>query len=185
MAELSSNLPKEILVEIMTLLPPELLIRLKCLSKTWYVFINALIKDPTFAAKHLRNRMSSTYIVLRSVGTTPPCKPELKLLNVSSDDNVDDPIDFVSKDLFSVLIPEEYVGIGLNRIYHCNGIFCLYDCVMAYDTITLFNPAIKESKRLPKSNFAGALGMSSLAVGFGYDSRANDYKFVKFGFDYS
>jgi len=56
---------------------------------------------------------------------------------------------------------------------------------MGYDTITLFNPAIKESKRLPKSIFAGALVMSSLAVGFGYDSRANDYKVVKFGVDCS
>ncbi|EXB38420.1 hypothetical protein L484_022320 [Morus notabilis] len=44
----------------------------------------------------------------------------------------------------------------------------------------LFNPAIKESRVLPKPCFAGSF--MEMGKGFGYDHRTNDYKVVTFGF---
>ncbi|EXB88908.1 Putative F-box protein [Morus notabilis] len=57
MAELM-DFPKELVVEIMSFLPAESLVRFKCVCKLWYSIIN----DRGFVAKNLRNanKMSST-----------------------------------------------------------------------------------------------------------------------------
>ncbi|PON47172.1 F-box associated domain [Trema orientale] len=60
---------------------------------------------------------------------------------------------------------------------HCNGIVCLADYGK---TLVLCNPAIMEYKALPEPCHS-EYDFVTLGVGLGYDSRANDYKVVKFG----
>ncbi|GMN61581.1 hypothetical protein TIFTF001_030662 [Ficus carica] len=128
------NLPEELLVEILSQLPPESLMQLKCTSK------------------------SCTRSCCYKNCDAPKCSEVMfSLLNVSINDDADDQIHFVSKDLSSLL---DVTGSDAR-------------------TITLCNPAIREFKLLPKPSHV----FRSRGVGFGYDSRANDYKIVTFGFD--
>ncbi|GMN61578.1 hypothetical protein TIFTF001_030663 [Ficus carica] len=186
MATLTCNLPEELLVEILSRLAPESLMRLKCASKSWYVFIKNLVKDPKFVAKHLQNSMSSTYMIFSGNHycdcnvRTPKCSEVMfSLLDVFCGDNADGQICVVTEDLSSLRIPiNSYLSEYVWR-YHCNGIFCLVDsCNYAY-AIILCNPAINEFKLLPKPSHV----CRSPGVGFGYDSGTNDYKVVVFGYD--
>ncbi|KAF5732928.1 F-box and associated interaction domains-containing protein putative isoform 1 [Tripterygium wilfordii] len=64
----------------------------------------------------------------------------------------------------------------------CNGLLCLVDYGI-YGKIALWNPAIREFKLLPWSieSSAGMGIMFSLAeVGFGFDTKNNDYKVIAF-----
>ena len=68
------HLPEELVKEIMSWLPPDSLIRLKVVSKSWYSFIKSLMSDSTFAAKHfcnMKNDMSSIAFIDES-----PCTCE-------------------------------------------------------------------------------------------------------------
>ncbi|EXB81011.1 Putative F-box/kelch-repeat protein [Morus notabilis] len=117
-----SDMPEEVLEEIMSWLPSESLKRFKCICKSWYFYINALMNNPTFVAKHL-------------------CNTKKKLVS-------------------------------------CNGVICCYhrDYHNTKDIIFLLNPALRELKIVPDAEFGD--GYEIQGVGFGYDSRANDYKVV-------
>ncbi|GMN61577.1 hypothetical protein TIFTF001_030660 [Ficus carica] len=189
MARLTCSLPEELLVEILSRLPPESLLRMKCASKSWYVFIKNLVKDPTFVAKHLRSSMSSTYTLFSGYHfcncdvITPKCSESaFSLVGELSDDNLDDQIHFVTKYLSPLLILlENYFSDTVER-YHCDGIFCIVDIFRDHN-IALCNPAIKEFRLLPKPSHAlKTRGVGFRGVGFGHDPRANDYKVVVFGY---
>lgn len=177
-------MPNELLVEIMSWLPPKSLIRFKCVSKSWYFLLINLIKDPVFVAKHLQNSMSSPYILFSGdhachckVKTPRYCEVVFSSLNVLSDDNANDRSHVSTEDLSALPIPRyNYTGECIER-YHCNGIFCLFNPYSI--TCTLCNPATKEFKLLPKPSHV----IYNAAVGFGYDSKANNYKVVAFGYD--
>ncbi|XP_062117878.1 F-box/kelch-repeat protein At3g06240-like isoform X2 [Humulus lupulus] len=100
------------------------------------------------------------------------------LLTIFNDDNLSDNLNYVSEN-FDLPIPESEVDMASVLGSHCNGIICLTDY---YQTVMLCNPAIKECRTLPKPCLSND-GFVVLGAGFCYDSRANDYKVIKFGLD--
>nr|POE98503.1 f-box protein [Quercus suber] len=64
----------------------------------------------------------------------------------------------------------------------CNGLICLADGIYTYVyNFILWNPCVKKYVRLPNPNFSfRTTGPYTATVGFGFDSKTNDYKVVRF-----
>ncbi|GMN31946.1 hypothetical protein TIFTF001_044636 [Ficus carica] len=170
-----SDLPEEVLAEIMSLLPPESLIQFKGVCKSWYVHINDLINEPVFVAKHLRNAKnnlsSSPLLHLKNLFipfTSPRRTFWLTLANCDSD--LHDTIPCLSQDV--EFHTRRLYDKDFQLVSHYNGIICF----SSYGKVILMNPALRELKIVPKSSFAE--GCLVVGVGFGYNFRANDYKVV-------
>ncbi|PON47165.1 F-box domain containing protein, partial [Trema orientale] len=162
MARRCCDLPEEVLVEIFSWVPPQSLIRFKCVSKSWYALINSLVKNPEFVNKHLRNVDDKVFSSATCLVFSPPavfwqrhskrgseCSKLFTSLTIFDGDNERDGVNCVGEvfDLdtpLSKLITAEAL---MSDRSHCNGIICL-----AFNrTVILCNPAIKECRTLPKS----------------------------------
>ena len=172
-------LPDEVLEIILLRVPGDSLIGLKCVNRSWYNLVCSLLNDPLFVANHLHtlnnNNNSASLLFSR------PCKhvghqskhcnnPQYSLFNAFTDDGDDDRIrSLVFEDVSLPLLPDSWLVAC-----HCDGIICLdrFDS----RSIMLCNPVLREFRLLPKSNF---YNWSCMGMGFGYDSRAKDYKFVR------
>ncbi|PON54139.1 F-box domain containing protein [Parasponia andersonii] len=173
-----TRLPEEVMVEILLRLPLKSLMRFKSVCNSWH----DLITDPSFINKHLLlnanngKTSSSTTLILRwtlqglSLDDILKCnfsedhrhdKQVLSLVTIfdrDDDDDNNDQIPCVLEELNMPLIPS--------------------------DTIFLCNPSLREFKLISApclpTHFASA------EFGFGYDPKANDYKFVRIlnGADY-
>lgn len=161
------DLPKEVVEEIMSWMSPESLRQFKCVNKSWHAFINALFSNPAFVAKHLENMkkkmLSSRFLQFSNLMTIDsPLEQEESentaryLLTLASDDNN-------NSDYIPTLTEDMAV------LDECNGIICLE----VVSGIFLLNPALREIKFLPAPGLEVAT-----CVGFGYNSRADDYKVV-------
>ncbi|GMN43945.1 hypothetical protein TIFTF001_013158 [Ficus carica] len=62
-------------------------------------------------------------------------------------------------------------------VCHCDGILCLVKDNASMD-VMLCSPVLQDFKLLPQSKNAETHNVYS-GIGFGYDSKADDYKFVK------
>lgn len=182
------DVPEGVLEEILSWLPPESLIRFKCVCKSWYALINALINDPTFVAKHLHNATGNTltrsptpcfWKLLSSSHPEPQgeysCYVEgTHLLTMATRDfEVNNFIPCVTEDLQFLVryLDDDH----LKLVSLCDGLLCLH----AYynkEFICLLNPALKECKIVLNAGLGD--GFRIVAVGFGYNSMANDYKVV-------
>ncbi|PON36096.1 F-box domain containing protein [Parasponia andersonii] len=191
------DLPEEVMVEIMSWLPPDSLIRFKVVSKSWYAIIKFLINDSEFVAKHLsnmKNDMSSLALVYQSPCTCEDvndqlivfhsrcCPVSVPKIYLDHDDGgeTDHNIDHVIEDLPRI----PYETDETDRLeYHCNGVIVLtrYESESCRDFI-LYNPAVTEFRILPQSMLLDSICIKG--GGLGFDSRANDYKLVKFGHDW-
>ncbi|KAM6577883.1 hypothetical protein CsatB_029720 [Cannabis sativa] len=181
----SINLPEELIIEIMSWLSPESLIQFKCVGKYWYKLVTFLLNDPSFVVKHLRNQNDSNNIFfspsiavscLRIYDTPVYTYKELFALISVPNSNQNDA---VYEDMNLPIIPGEK-DMSSQTISHCNGVVCVADY---YHNIILSNPAMKNSRVLPEPGLMGRFVLQG--VGFGYDSRNNDYKVVRFGRDQS
>ncbi|XP_030484873.2 F-box/kelch-repeat protein At3g23880 isoform X1 [Cannabis sativa] len=187
-----SDMPEAVLEEIFSWLPPDSLISFKCVSKSWYGLIKSLVKNSIFVNKHLRNinnklLSSATNLVFccHRPGYCPDPRLEFlgpfelySMLTIFNDDNTSDRLNYVSED-FDLPIPSAELDMASVLGSHCNGIICIADY---YQTVMLCNPAIKECRTLPKPCLSND-GFVVLGAGFCYDSRANDYKVIRFGID--
>ncbi|EXB60968.1 Putative F-box protein [Morus notabilis] len=180
------HLPTEVVEEIMSWVPADELIRFKRVSKSWYGVISGLIDDPSFVAKHLRHtkmRFSSSLIFTHFCPHLDhngvDCQGDIfSLVTVLNGDHDDDRILSVIEELN---LPPPRDG-GHNRLgrwrirYHSDGIICL---VQDARTIMVCNPVLRECRLLPLTNYARNVGeFLPSAMGFGYDSRAKQYKVV-------
>ncbi|PON51469.1 hypothetical protein TorRG33x02_311400, partial [Trema orientale] len=182
------DLPEGALVEIFSWLPPESLMRFKCVSKSWYALINSVIKNPEFVNKHLHNvntiSSSSTSSLVFCCVSFAYCRhPKMeslrqrlfKVVTVFHDHHNEwNSRNFVRERFRLPTLPSE-LNLAHAKRSHCNGIICLAQG----ETIVLCNPAIMEWRTLPKPCLDNN-GFIPLGVVFGYDSRANDYKVVRF-----
>ncbi|GMN73641.1 hypothetical protein TIFTF001_053724, partial [Ficus carica] len=185
------DLPKELVEEIMSRMSPESLKQFKCVSKTWYAFINALISNPAFVAKHLENMkkksLSSRFLQfsnLTTVDSTPLEEQEWSvrnarhLLTLANDDNNNsDCIPCVTEDLNFLLHDHNWLT-DFFVVGNCNGIICLSRNLLD-DIILLLNPALRQIKIIFDSRFRDYYKVRYM--GFGYDSGASDYKVVIVG----
>ncbi|XP_022734226.1 F-box protein CPR30-like [Durio zibethinus] len=159
------GVPEELIMAIITRLPPNSLVRFKCVSKPW----NTLISSPSFIKLHLNQAISS----IRS-----------QRLMVSSSLNSIQSIDYEASevsainqiDIIAVANSDRFKIVG-----SCNGLICVADEENSYHSFILWNPCIREFKKLPL-RFPLAENLK-VSIGFGYDQSANDYKVVRCTFD--
>ncbi|TQD93751.1 hypothetical protein C1H46_020650 [Malus baccata] len=180
------EMPEAMVLQILSWLPPKSLMRFRCVRKSWYKFIN----NPSFVDVHLSKSVdnsfqSSTCILFKRYvlndADNGSKKILLSLIDLCNDNNGDV---YYLQDL-NLNVP---ISLGLRHEYldiagHCHGIICLTDYS---EKVFLCNPALKESKLLPKSCLRlpppkeiNILQSTGIAVGFGYDHKAKDYKVVR------
>ncbi|XP_017974588.1 PREDICTED: F-box/kelch-repeat protein At3g23880 [Theobroma cacao] len=145
----------DLIIGIMARHPPKSILRFRCLSKSW----NALLSSSSFITMHLnhvkeskyndmqRLILSSTYF-LQSMSYEAEEKPSYR---------IDFPLD---------------LKYCIELLGSCNGLLCLG---MPRETLILWNPSIKEFKKLPLSC---PLDMRD-TFGFGYDHSTDDYKIIR------
>ncbi|POO01830.1 F-box domain containing protein [Trema orientale] len=171
-----ADLPEEVVVEIMSWLPPESLLRFICVSKSWYVLINSLVKNTKFVAKHLYNSSNkSSSLVLMCLKNKYSKTQHHEILTIYNDEDNTEQLSYAAKDFEPHKLPGTKFFSAQS---HCNGIICL----ISNHNILLCNPATRGKKFLPNPCFHRDLFMT-IRVGFGYDSIHNVYKVVRvFGF---
>ncbi|XP_062006749.1 F-box/kelch-repeat protein At3g06240-like [Rosa rugosa] len=181
------KMPKEMMVHVLSRLPPKSLVRFKCVHKSW----SALINNSSFVGKHLQlyNQLcSSTSIFLkRSVKSRTGTNNEeilLSFFNLRKDNGDDDDLNPIVEDFhlppsIGILGKGPFIevepGESIYIVGHCEGIICL---IIYTGDLVLCNPATKEFKILPESCLQDT---TSEIVGFGYDPKANDFKIVNIG----
>lgn len=195
-------MPEEVMEEILLRLPPKSLMRFKCVSNSWY----DLVTEPSFINKHLLlnanngKTSSSTTLLLRwklrgqSLDDLLKCnfhddhhwdEQVLSLVTIFNRDYKDndennDQIPCVVEELNMQLSPNgEELGFLPTLVgSHCSGIICLVDCFPQHkDVIYLCNPSLREFKLI--STPCRPPNLTSVEYGFGYDPKADDYKFVR------
>ncbi|XP_068303049.1 F-box/kelch-repeat protein At3g06240-like [Pyrus communis] len=182
-----SETSEDRVAEILSRLPPKSLMRFKCIRKSWGTIIN----NPSFMAKHLSNSVdnkfsSSTCILLRR--SQMPVFPDRSwkreyfwsMINLSHDSDEHN-LYYDVEDLNIQFPLEDHDHVSIHG--YCNGIVCL----IVGKNAVLYNPATRELKQLPDSCLLlpsppeGKFELESTfqGMGFGYDSKANEYKVVK------
>ncbi|KAL6132736.1 hypothetical protein ACLB2K_064975 [Fragaria x ananassa] len=158
--EVFRKMPKEMIVEFLSTLPPKSLMRFKCIHKSWY----ALINDPKFIDKHLHSYNKDSYTCFLLKRTVVPRSQTIKeeilfsFLYVPNDHDAEDSHpQCVVEDIY---IPSS-MGLktkgniielpgsdAIRAIYidHCDGIICL---VLYTGDLVLYNPSIRELNILP------------------------------------
>ncbi|XP_059665480.1 F-box protein CPR1-like [Cornus florida] len=154
---MSDYLPEDVLIDIFTRLPIKTLLQIRCVCKSLY----ALINNPSFITAHINRTISHT--------NTP-----LLLLNYHIDKKEHYSIHCDDKTFVECTVCHSSISY-LRVVGSCNGLICLSDDIHGYtDLIILWNPAIDKSVTL---TFAS--DSHECVLGFGFDSRANDYKVVR------
>ncbi|XP_024986394.1 F-box/kelch-repeat protein At3g23880 isoform X2 [Cynara cardunculus var. scolymus] len=159
-----STLLPEIVVEILSRLPVESLLRCRSVCKLW----RSLISDPHFIKSHLSlSTNNKHYAHHRLIFSTVP-RINLKscpLYDVLYDKSVNAlELDYPLKH------PLKSVWI----VGSCNGLLCI---AIEEDTLFIWNPSTRRSNRLPYCGFKVRSGWYVL-YGFGYDESTDDYKVV-------
>ncbi|XP_055962125.1 F-box protein CPR1-like [Mercurialis annua] len=156
-----SNLPLEMIADILRRLPPKNLLCCRSVSKPW----RSLIDSPTFIYLHLSHSLhtaSNLSIILKN--------SELYSLSFDSPHRI--------KLLDHPLMCYNH---SIKILGSCNGLLCISNIV---DDIALWNPSIRTYRVLPylPVELKRYFGMCSCRVsvfGFGYDCVFHDYKVVR------
>ncbi|CAL8178301.1 unnamed protein product [Prunus armeniaca] len=191
----SCKIGEDLLVKILSSLPPKSLMRFKCAAKWWY----ALINNPRFVDNQLSNCLHNNQSIFlkRLVPSKDPNSSKTEsvfsvltfckdadggahrfLLSTVEDINVP-----VSMSVMSG-------GEELRIVGHCHGIICVH--VDNYSKVFLWNPAIQEFKLLPsekyftdwesldqqRAPYRPLNNRLEWAMGFGYDPISKAYKVV-------
>lgn len=172
---MSTYLPEDAVVEILARLPVKPLLRFRCVSKTWC----SLIDNPNFISKHF-DLFNNNGNDARLLVTRQPRKKGEQVISLLSYRNENDLLDdaVVVSSIEMLALPfDEPQHEFLQPLGPCNGIYCL-----SAIPIILFNPATREFKAIPESHIPCPPGTEILSrtPGFGFDSKSNDYKLVRF-----
>ncbi|XP_059650493.1 F-box/kelch-repeat protein At3g06240-like isoform X2 [Cornus florida] len=159
------DLPVELLVAILYLLPAKSLCRFKCVSKAWY----SLISHPEFAKRHLNQNSNNTPENLILVSD--------HLYSVDcTEASINDSVQATELDLGFRPIVDHYMFQILGS---CNGLVLVST---EYTIKFLLNPLTREVEKIPNSPFFFDSMEIYHMYGLGYDSSANDYKVVAIDF---
>ena len=162
--KMSDFLPEDLIQEILFKLPIKSLVRCTSLSRTW----NSLIKSPAFISKHLQRTISSTdhqsLFLLRLCSKEREEQYSLRLDNQDFNEHM------------QLHFPFESLKSYFHVIGSCNGLICLAKVIRRRPVSFIFwNPLIQKYVNIEPR----ILGHLYSFVGFGYDSRANDYKLIR------
>ena len=156
-----SNLPRELIVDILSRLPVKSLCRFKCVSKPW----RTLISHPDFVKTHL-HRAQFKRLILTSGDS---------LYSIDHETSFENEVVAVALDYFP-LDQNHHQFYHIAIIGSCNGLLCLK---LQPDTFFVFNPATHESAQIPDAPTPYGFDQAILAYGFGYAPSIDDYKLVK------
>ncbi|XP_059434660.1 F-box protein At3g07870-like [Corylus avellana] len=163
---MSTYLPEEVLVKILSRLPTKSLIRFRCVSKTWH----EIIGNPDFLYHSiLTTTEENPNHPLLLIKATENSIPRREVLSFLSYEN----LEFVSQ---TPLTP------GLKLIASCNDLLCLGSYFTS--DVYVWNPTSPsvELEPLPPLTHRLPYHVSDVfgsGLGFGYDSRSNDFKVVR------
>lgn len=130
------DLPENLVVEIMSWLPPESLLRFKCVRKSWYALINTLFKSHWFVVKHHKNSESSLFLFNKRIQIiAEPRRFKTSNSYMNKADDGDGQIDF---DVKKFPLSQSVSGGGPP----CDGILFLHQTFTG--KILLCNPTIRE-----------------------------------------
>uniref|UniRef100_A0A2N9FBW4 F-box domain-containing protein n=1 Tax=Fagus sylvatica TaxID=28930 RepID=A0A2N9FBW4_FAGSY len=189
MGSSGSDLPQDVVEDILSRLPAKSIMRFRCVNKSIW---STLFQNPTFIAKHhsFQSQNNPTFVIKRRDDIIQKALISLHP-NLDSDSGVEllnlDDMPFFKGDMKE----EEQEQLDILGDRSINGIICLYNYPLRYQQpcdhhfrIVLWNPAIREFKLLPtnpvhcpspnphvRHEFNG--------FGFGYDHKSNDYKVVR------
>ncbi|XAR54781.1 hypothetical protein NMG60_11030078 [Bertholletia excelsa] len=158
-----TQLPVEILADILSRLPVKPLLQFRCVSPPW----RSLIDSPEFVKLHLNRSIETNtnlWLVLR----------DSNLYGVDFDSLVDTAE--AAKLDYHPLRCQDY---DTELWGSCNGLLCLSN---ALDTVVLWNPSTRKSRKLPYASIEfqnQARYQKNRVYGFGYDSVSDDYKVVR------
>ncbi|RZC81690.1 hypothetical protein C5167_044281, partial [Papaver somniferum] len=138
----------------------------KCISKPWSIQFN---ENPKFIDM-IKNCSSLMLIDDKSV-----CSLDNNVLSSSLFDGIQGHV----KKIHCPLVPLGWDLVKTNVLGSCNGLFCMH---RSKDLFCLWNPCTNELKFLSRLGFERNRTWCVLAKGhgFGYDSKNDDYKYVRF-----
>ncbi|XP_006353570.1 F-box protein At3g08750-like [Solanum tuberosum] len=151
------SVPHDIIIDILTQLPVKSLIRFKGVCKSWY----SLIKDDNFIKQHYDTHQNCQkyFVVCRRHKISTHYTMELDSNSIAS--------------LVAPPVPIDQSRKAFNEIQYCscNGILLI---TYANDIIIMWNPATRESRRIPKCKSGGLYN-------FCYFPRIESYKIFRLG----
>nr|XP_043640119.1 F-box/kelch-repeat protein At3g23880-like [Erigeron canadensis] len=167
-SEISKDPPtllQEIILEILSRLPVESLLRCKSVCKSW----SCLISDPHFIKTYLMFSISNIrYAHHRLIFSTVP------RINLKTCPLYDVVCHHKSNNVLEVDYPLKHPRKSVWIVGSCNGLLCI---AIEEDTLFLWNPSTRKSNQLPHCGFKARQGGYAL-YGFGYDESTDDYKVV-------
>ncbi|KAI8005593.1 F-box protein [Camellia lanceoleosa] len=170
---MSDYIPPELLIDILTRLPAETLVRFTLVCRSWY----SLITTPSFISHHLNRTISNpnnTHLLLRYC-TEDPIEEEHYSLRF------DDPITNTFNEYAKLKFPFTFIDPPFGIVGSCNGLICISDDQACYNHgMFLWNPLIRKSLLIPYANVRfRSHGPFMHSLGFGFDSVSNDFKVVR------
>jgi len=175
---MASYLPEEVVVEILSRLPPKCLIRFKSVSKRW----RALIGNPDFLSKNLLNHSIITQNPSHPLRLILFCARDISECGRPTGNSIHsfrsyDSLRCASQTHLNLppLTPDFEI------VASCNGLICLWDEKL--NDIYLWNPVtssdLEALPRAPSRCHTGfRVSNNDFDVGFGFDSGSNDFKVV-------
>ncbi|GFP96390.1 putative F-box protein at3g17490 [Phtheirospermum japonicum] len=160
-------LSEDVIVEILSRLPVNSLLRFKSVCKSW----NAIINDPMFVSKHHQTTSLKEY-------------PQVVLISRRDDMTNNRVISLLRNDPHHTFM-DQHLPTFLNDTFGhvrligpCNGIVCLFGFP---DNIALWNPSTRDFKKLPQSQVQRPLNAKVRGgdLGVGFDSKTRDFKVMQ------
>ncbi|KAI4376397.1 hypothetical protein MLD38_014165 [Melastoma candidum] len=167
------DLPQEILLEILWRLPVKSLARFASVSKSW----KSLVSSRPFVLAHLKRalgrRDSPPLLLLRHYSLTH--KEDWNALYVDGETLVEN-----ERLLFPGGLSETFYYVG-----SCNGLLCFADYIVNHLKIVLWNPSLRKLLRLPIAHEESVGSTHTYVVGFGFDEKCDEYKFMRLVYTWS
>ncbi|XP_075511998.1 F-box/kelch-repeat protein At3g23880-like [Primulina tabacum] len=157
-----TNLPQELIIEVLLRLPVKSLLKFMCVSKSWL----STISSTEFRETHLKisseNNMHSHKHLIFGSGALPGGFYTCSHYSKVDEDHFMDTMSFD--------YPLSELGDKIQITGSCNGLICVV--FYSSNVVILWNPATRKYRELP---FFGG-NMFSRRYGFGYDLFNDDYK---------
>ncbi|KAK8633317.1 hypothetical protein V6N13_014163 [Hibiscus sabdariffa] len=170
-----SELPEDLIMEILLQLPVKSLIRFNCVCKSWC----CCFQTSNFIYKHHHINLENNRLNLlctRAVGRPGPGKVILNYTQLSTEQD-----DFLSPKLDNQFTFFKDDGYPPDVLGPRNGLLFFYSYGQGKKS-AIWNPSTREFKTLPPSSIqAPSPGYNSIdSAGFGFDSNTGDYKVIQF-----
>ncbi|XP_059629937.1 F-box protein At3g07870-like [Cornus florida] len=163
-------LPNDLLMDVLPRLPIKTLVRLACVSKSWYSWLT----NPSFITVHNLANNNNNLLLIRSRSGDDGKGVHFSLLRCENQ---------MFYDYANLRLPLNSNNPSLRIIGICNGVVCLYSSfsrLVDWKELYLWNPSIRKTMALPplQDPFRSHSPLMH-RIGFGYDALTDDYKVVR------